>query len=298
MNKNVILSISITNIVAILIIALLIASGGSYAKSDYLGEIVWEKTYGGDENDQGNCIIETIDGGYAIVGSTESKGNGKQDLWVLKLDENGELIWEKTYGGDENDQGRSILKSKNNLIVAGWTESMDNIFADYWIFKIDQNGELIWEKTYGGDDVDEMYSLALDYDNHILVLGFTWSKGAGGKDAWLVKLNYNGELQWENFYGDRNSEFAESLILSDNGNIIFCGQKIRYCPKCSGGGFSYFWVAKLNDKLEINWQKIFLESPNSRPRKIIETKSNNILIVGETISNPISKNDIGLVKMK
>jgi len=105
-------------------------------------------------------------------------------------------------------------------------------------------------------------------------------------------------LQWEKFYGDRNSEFAESLILSDNGNIIFCGQKIRYCPKCSSGGFSYYWVAHLDANLEIKWQKIFLESSNSQPRQIIKAKSNHILVIGNTINPHHGKLDISLVKIK
>ena len=317
---------------------------------DKNGELIWEKTFGGDENDQGNSIIETSDDGYAITGSTESKGNGKQDLWVLKLDRDGELQWEKTFGGEENDQGKIILQKDNkHFIVAGWTESHGIIFADYWLLEIDQTGQLIWDKTYGGDDIDKINALTIDRDNNLLALGITWSmgtggkdawvvkldpegnlvwekllggnqddelyqiisdkddyfligysysKGAGGKDAWLVKLDDNGDLQWEKFYGGRDSEFAESLVVLNNKNIVFCGQKIRYCPKCSSGGYSYYWVAHLDDELEIKWEKVFLESANSHPRKIIATQSNHLLLVGDTINNSHGKIDISIVKMK
>jgi len=331
-------------------ICLLFLTACYHSEPNYQGELLWEKTFGGEENDQGYCMIETDDGGYAITGSTESKGNGKQDLWVLKLDRDGELLWEKTFGGEENDQGKIILlKDNNHLIVSGWTESYGIIFSDYWLLEIDQTGQLIWDKTYGGDDVDKMNSLTIDSDNNLLALGITWSKGAGGKDAWLVKLDsegnllwekvlggsqddelfqiisdkdyyfligysyskgaggkdawlvkldYNNDLQWEKFYGEKNSEFAESLVVLNNKNIVFCGQKIRYCPKCSSGGYSYYWVAHLDDELEIKWEKVFLESANSHPRKIIRTQSNHLLLVGDTINDSHGKIDIGIVKMK
>ena len=320
-------------------------------KLDRDGELQWDKTFGGSENDQGNCIIETSDGGYAITGVTESTGNGKQDLWVLKIDRDGELQWDKTFGGSENDQGIGLLQKKenNHLVIGGWTESYGSIFADYWFLELNQKGGLIWDKIYGGDDVDKLHSLTIDNYSNLLglgytyskgaggkdawlikldsegnniwdktfggtqddelfqiisdkeayfLIGYTYSKGAGGKDAWLIKLDYNGEIQWEQVYGEKNSEFAESLVLLNNNNIAFCGQKIRYCPKCSSGGFSYYWVAQLDTNQEIKWQKIFLESSNSRPHKIIETKSSNILVMGNTINASDGKLDICLVKME
>ena len=337
-------------VLIVISICLFSLTGCYHSEPNYQGEIIWEKTFGGEENDQGYCMIETDDGGYAITGSTESKGNGKQDLWVLKLDRDGELQWEKTFGGEENDQGKIILQKDNkHLIVAGWTESHGIIFADYWLLEIDQTGQLIWDKNYGGGDVDKINSLTIDSDNNLLALGITWStgaggkdawlvkldpegnlvwekvlggsqddelfqiisdknyyfligysysKGAGGKDAWLVKLDYNSDLQWEKFYGERDSEFAESLVVLNNKNIVFCGQKIRYCPKCSSGGYSYYWVAHLDDELEIKWEKVFLESANSHPRKIIATQSNHLLLVGYTINNSHGKIDISIVKMK
>src|SRR6056297_310125 len=101
-------------VLIVISICLFSLTGCYHSEPNYQGEIIWEKTFGGEENDQGYCMIETDDGGYAITGSTESKGNGKQDLWVLKLDRDGELQWEKTFGGEENDQGYCMIETDNN----------------------------------------------------------------------------------------------------------------------------------------------------------------------------------------
>ena len=211
------------------------------------GEIIWEKTYGGSENDCANSIQQTREGGYIVAGYTESKGTGERDSWVLKLDEYGEIIWEKTYGGEYNDEANSIQQTRDGgYIVAGSTESKGVGKEDFWVLKLDKNGEIIWDKTYGGDSFDESYSIQQTRDGGYIVAGWTSSKGAGGWDSCVLKLDEEGEIIWEKTYGGEYNDELHSIQQTRDGGYIVAGW-----TSSKGAGGRDFWVLKLNEKGEI-----------------------------------------------
>jgi len=159
------------------------------------GTIQWQKTYGGRADDQPHSIQQTSDGGYAVAGWTYSFGAGDWDVWILKLDENGTIQWQKTYGGREWDEARSIRQTLDGgYVVVGGTESFGAGGSDFWVLKLDGNGALQWQKTYGERAYDDAMSIRQTSDGGYVVAGATESFGAGNEDLWILRLDKDGNI--------------------------------------------------------------------------------------------------------
>jgi len=114
-----------------------------FAEKEVLPIITWDRTYGGSNDDRAYSLIQTTDGGYAVAGETCSKGAGGKDLWVIKLDEQGKEVWDRTYGGGGYDGANSLIQTTDGgYAVAGFTESKGYGGADFWVIKLDEQGNL------------------------------------------------------------------------------------------------------------------------------------------------------------
>jgi len=160
------------------------------------GEILtWDKTFGGSEADMANSIIQIKDGGYAVAGFTWSKGAGRQDFWVIKLYEDGSKEWDRTFGGSEADVIYSVIQTKDEgYAVAGKTKSIAS-GEKAWVIKLDENGEVVWDKTFGGSNEDVARCIIQAEDGGYVIAGYTESKGEGRYDAWVIKLDEEGNLE-------------------------------------------------------------------------------------------------------
>jgi uncharacterized delta-60 repeat protein len=159
------------------------------------GTIQWQKTYGGRADDQPHSIQQTSDGGYVVAGWTSSFGAGDWDFWVLKLRENGTVQWQKTYGGREWDEARSIRRTLDGgYVVAGGTDSFGAGRSDFWVLKLDGNGTIQWQRTYGERADDDAMSIRQTSDGGYVVAGWTESFGAGNGDLWILKLDKDGNI--------------------------------------------------------------------------------------------------------
>jgi uncharacterized delta-60 repeat protein len=164
-------------------------------RTDANGNIIWAKTYGGTGNDWALSVQQTSDGGYIVAGHTNSFGAGYYDIFLVKTDANGNIIWAKTYGGTYSDYAYSVQQtSDGGYIVAGWTGSFGAGYVDIFLVKTDANGNIIWAKTYGGTDWDEALSVQQTSDGGYIVSGYTYSFGAGGLDLFLIKTDANGNI--------------------------------------------------------------------------------------------------------
>jgi len=141
-------------------------------------------------------IIQTEDRGYAISGYTRSKGKGKADAWVIKLNNKGDMVWNKTFGGYDNDIARSIIQTEDgDYVIVGETQSKGAGEWDAWIIKIDEQGNIEWDKIIGGSSWDSILSIIQTEDGDYVVAGWTMSKGAGEADVWIMKLDEKGNLE-------------------------------------------------------------------------------------------------------
>lgn len=220
-------------------------AGGDFwaIKLNVLGEKQWSKYYGGSFTDTPRGIVETDEGNFIIVGSSDSKdvdvsnNKGTYDFWIIKIDAVGKLIWEKNFGGKEIDEARGIVKSEDgNYLVVGDTRSSDgNITnqkgaADVWVIKINESGNLLWQKSYGGSSFDVARSISKTKNNQFIIAGSSRSSdidvkiNQGQNDVWMLKIDNNGQLLWQKSVGGTEIDFGYDAVELKNGNIVVVGE--------------------------------------------------------------------------
>ncbi len=189
------------------------------------GSMIWDKTFGGKKDEQSHTMTSTTDGGYLLVGNTRSFGDEfSTDLYVVKVNSNGDFNWQKTYGGIGGESVNEIIQtSDGNYVMAGTTSSMGAGSFDVYIIKIDGNGNLLWEKTFGGSGEDEGNDITELENGTFAISGYTVSYGAGGKDILLLNIDASGNALWYKVFGNNLQDIAYT-IASTSSTIIVTGQ--------------------------------------------------------------------------
>jgi hypothetical protein len=272
-------------------------------------------TLGGSKNESAQAVVNTTDGGYAVLGHAQSmdgdvtnKSNESYDYWVLKFDTTNQLQWQKTYGGSDDDRGSDLIQtSDGGYAVIGKSKSDDldvseNAgFDDFWVSKLDSSGSISWEYTFGFAGSDTPYSIIQTNDNGYLlsgVLDVSASNGQGdrnsigsrhaGGDYWVIKLNANGVKQWSNYYGGSFTDTAYDAIQTEDDGYIIIGSSDSDDVDISNPRGSYdFWVIKISDTGTLVWEKSFGGSEIDEAHAISKTADGNYLIVGDTRSSDL-----------
>ncbi|MDR2354296.1 MAG: T9SS C-terminal target domain-containing protein [Deltaproteobacteria bacterium] len=231
-------------------------------KLDQIGNIQWEKSFGGSKNEEPQSVLITSDQGYIIAGSTESNdgdvsGNhGQSDYWIVKVDLQGNIQWQRTLGGFNWDVVNSIQEiSTGGYIIAGGTMSVNGDVTghhgaiDYWVIKLDTEGKIVWQKAFGGSDIDIATSIIETSDGGFMVAGTSLShNGAvtdnhGNFDFWLLKLDPSGKLEWQKTFGGSGSETAFSIQETLEGGFIIAGESSSNDADVSSNHGSYdIWI--------------------------------------------------------
>lgn len=199
----------------------------------------WATSYGGgdDEAEYGGSIRTTQDGGYVFVSSASSFGGGNdEDVWVVKLDAAGGVVWQKIFGGDGLDRGIDVLETNGGYLVAANTFSYGQGSSDVWILKLDANGAVSWQRTYGGGGAEEVRSITPLNDGGCYIAGLTNSFGAVGGDAWIVRLSSAGVITSEKRRHISASEGAVAISTSPFGYYM-----LGYGP--GNNGSRDFWFS-------------------------------------------------------
>jgi len=286
------------------------------------GSIEWKKCLGGSGYDVPSEILLTADGGYFIAGMTNSTDGdvsvnyGWADVWLVKLSENGTLEWEKSYGGSDFEDCLSCtLCSDNSYIIAAATMSHDGDVIgnhgnfDQWIIKVDQMGNLEWQKCIGGSDYDKPRDIIQASDGYYYVLGFAQSTDGDVNDAkgytdfWLVKLDQLGNIIWTHSYGGTDYDDGYTLCEYDE-TIVMAGatNSVNGDVSLHIGGYDQ-WVAAVDQNGTLLWEKSLGGSLNDGAYDIISTDP-GLFIVGSSGSNDgdVTENfggrDFWLVKLE
>lgn len=194
-------------------------------KLDSMGVKKFETSFGGVSNEIGKSVLQLIDSSYVIAGYTSSTGVGGYDIFLVKADKTGALLWQKTIGGADWDFAYSMeATADGGFIIAGTTYSYGRGNADGYVVKTDANGNVTWQKTYGGLNDDEFKSVIQTSDGKYALTGYTKSyNDIDSGDVWVFKLEVNGDSAWCKFYGGSKEDFGNGIIQLQNSNIFICG---------------------------------------------------------------------------
>ena len=262
-------------------------------KLNSIGDIQWQKAYGGDGDDCAYSIQQTSDGGYIVAGKTSSFGAGGDDFWVLKLDPSGNIYWQKIYGGEGNDCAYSIQETTDGgYIVAGKTESFGAGNNDFWVLKLYSNGNTEWEKAYGGAGDDCAYSIQETTEGGYIVTGKTNSFGAGDYDIWVLKLDLGGGLEWQNTYGGAKVDYASAVQQTSNGGYILAGYIESFEAK--GGDF---WLLRLTPDGDLEWQRTYGGDGLDSASSIEQTSDGGYIAAGRTTSFGAAGSNFWVLKL-
>ena len=205
-------------------------------KTDANGDSLWTKAYGGMDDDNGRSVQQTTDGGYIITGETYSFGVGGSDVYLIKTDSNGNLLWSKTFGGIDDEVGFSIQQTTDGgYIIGGYYGSMGGGGQDIYLLKTDANGNLLWSKTFSGGGVG--FSVQQTTDGGYIISGFSGSFNAS---ICLIKTDANGNLTWSKAFGGTADDWAGSVKQTTDGGYIIGG----YTRNFGAGGYNDVYLIK------------------------------------------------------
>ncbi len=273
---------------------------------DELGDLIWQKKFGGSFSESGRSIRQAADGGFLLFAEVRSDdgdidtNHGYADFWLAKLASTGELLWQRSYGGSSDDAPFAIHPTTDGgNILVGFTESVDGDvtgnhgWADGWVVKVDSLGNLEWQRALGGSGNDFLSAVTLTGDGGYVVVGRTESSDGdvigyhgGGSDMWVVKLDADGNLIWQNALGGSADSQGRSIIATNDGGFIVAGS-----TSASDGDVTFNngafdgWVVKLDSLGELVWEKTMGGSATDSPSTIRSTTDGGFLLAGYSQSN-------------
>ena len=262
-------------------------------KVDTLGNVLWQKVFGGDGDEQGAKVIESSDGGYAVAGYSTSNNDAEPNWYVLKTDKDGNKLWDKQFGGSSDDRALSIAETYDGgFVVTGYTGSGDGGRKVMTIIKLDADGNDIWAQNYDLNDWSSGADIIATKDSMIIATGFTKAYTITDYDFMTIKTDMNGDTLWTRTFGDEHWQEGTSVIETFDNNFVVCGYSMSNVKDQSS-----FVVLKYDKSGNLIWHYIFKRKSQDYAKSVVETRDNGLLIAGTTFS--FGKGwDMAVLKMK
>lgn len=244
----------------------------------------WAAHFSGGTAEEMEDVIVTSDGNILATGTIEDYDTGNADVWLVLFSNDGSIIWQKSYGGSGVETGYEVLETPDGgFIVAGSSETFSNGSSDMWVFKTNKDGVVEWEKSYGGANLEQAWSIDATNDNGYIVAGGTESYGAGMSDCLVLKLDSNGNIIWQKAFGGPDDdagggsygEYVARVFEDEDGNYIVSAITYSF-----GHGGSDIWVLKLDSSGNIIWQNAYGDEDDDGMWMIREKKNGGYLIPG------------------
>lgn len=283
---------------------------------DGAGNLIWQKTIGGTQADAAYSMVMNGNSYVVVGGSSSSNISGEKtensrgfsDYWLVKLDLQGNLLWQKTLGGSGTDVFRSLVATADGgLILGGYslsgisgekTEPVrgSGLYSDYWIVKLDALGNIQWQRTLGGDGMDQLSNLLQTGDGGYVAAGLSASNASFDKtedargltDFWVLKLDAAGNLLWQRTLGGAGAEHLPRAIETSNGKILLAGgsdSDISGEKSENSRGSSDYWVVQLSATGDLEWERTLGGTDFDLVYSLLETQSHHILVGGSSRSN-------------
>jgi hypothetical protein len=268
-------------------------------KINSTGDTSWTKSFGGSANEFPQAIQQTADGGYIITGYTNSfsQSNLYNDIYLLKTDVSGNLVWSKTYGGIYNDYAYSVKQTADGgYIMAGYTNSFglstNGAHNDAYLLKTDANGILAWSRTYGRSGEDGAYGLAITYDKGYVITGFTSTDSlATTDDIYLLRTDINGDTLFTKSFGGGNYDQGTAIIQTRDSGIAICSSTYSF-----GSGSSDFYLIKTDKKGNFLFNQTYGGSNNDWPYTIWQSTDGGFDISGYTDNFGVNNANFFMIK--
>ena len=307
-------------------------------KLDAKGKEIWQRTIGGSGQEKLLSIAQTKDGGYILGGTSSSNksepdengaedkygksedSKGNLDYWIVKLDKDGKIKWQKTFGGQYVDELKSIEQtSDKGYILGGYSNSpvsgnktQDNFgFNDYWIIKLDEEGNELWQRTFGGDQDDTLFALTQTNDGGFIAggnsnSGATNSKSKSnqnGTDFWILKFDKTGTIEWQETYNYGKNDVLTSIVENKDGTFLIGGYAQSEVGSEKLGTKSKIPLKKGSDKEGINdyialkikatGEEIWTQTVGSKGdevlKKLFETRDGGYILAGTSLTPTLTK---------
>ena len=284
-------------------------------------DILWEKSYGGKHADYLFDAVATPDYGFILAGSSLSQKTGNKtadpqgdlDYWVWKMDEHGELDWQKGFGGEGADLLQAVrLTNDGGFLLAGVSDSGAGLQKkdpsrgkeDFWVVKLDARGGEQWQRTIGGAGQEQLSAVSTAPDGGYILAGSSssakspdvngardpfgkWEDGFGNLDLWIVKLDGRGNIEWQRTIGGRHADQARGVVTTPDGGFLVAAysnspESGNKTEKCYGNGD--YWLVKLDAKGNTQWQKAYGGEGDDQPQALLATGDGNFIVAGNSNS--------------
>jgi len=291
-------------------------------KYDINGSIIWQKTLGGYAVEQISQVIRTTDGGFLIAGSSASNefiptgvnmsspnlvikqgdNYGSMDYWLVKINAEGEMQWQKTFGGKYKDILKQVVELPNqDIILAGSSNSPKsgnkttnaNGRNDWWLVKINETGDLLWQKSYGTDAEEKLSTMLVTKDDHILLGGnYVVTNGETKKrqaDIKLLKINFEGDIIWKETYDNGGDDFLTNIVQNSDGTLVlgaYTGShaQSKFKLATASKGMEDYLIIKTKANGEEKWRRSLGTKKKEVLRKVIETRDGGYALLGSSVS--------------
>jgi len=287
-------------------------------KTDSNGNFQWQRCVGTQSYDTAADIVQTTDGGYIAVGNTRVNGGdvtnhiSGDDIWVVRMDEEGNVLWNNCFGGNSRDRAYSVEQTADGgFVVAGFAgpgvpgyhNGISGTIADMYVIKLDSGGNLEWQKAFGGSGDDFAHDIQQTSDGGYILAGGTNSKNNGDVsgnhiyydssegaylasiDYWIVKLDSTGNMQWQRCLGGTGEDTANAVRQTSDGGYIIAGRSNSNNGEVTGNHGNYdYWVVKLDNTGNLQWQKSLGGTKSDQANDIQQTADGGYIIAGGTTS--------------
>ena len=199
------------------------------SRTDAVGNLRWTQLFDVRYADYCNAMIQTADRGFIMVGSSDSPENHRKDGWVVRTDENGEMLWSQRYGGSSEDIFYSVIETESgDFMLAGKTQSFGVTREDFWVIQIDADGEMLWSKTFGGGGNEGCNSITKAESGGFALAGYTHTYRYRGADldCWMLRISEEGDSLWSVITGGVADDEAYSIIQTEEGGFLMGGMTL------------------------------------------------------------------------
>ena len=289
-------------------------------KLDAGGKKVWDKTFGGNRQDELTTLVTTPDGGYLLGGNSYSGISGDKseanrshlnDYWIVKINANGQKEWDKTFGGNDQDwlsvviataDGGYLLGGDSGSGISGDKTQESQGFSDYWIVKINADGQKIWDKTFGGNEYDNLSTMVATPEGGFLLGGSSRSRVGGDKseptrgeeigqevdtDYWVIRIDSNGNKLWDKTFGGYSYDYLSASVLTSEGNYLLGGTSASDAngdKSQAKWGLEDYWIIKIDKNGAKVWDKRFGSNQNDHLQSLVTTSDDGFLLGGTSRS--------------